>query len=70
MILANLEFGVGNDDSAFEGVSSGAFVDPDGNVTNLRGQLFTDEFGDLLEADVLVMRAGFGFVRRRKQRLW
>ena len=60
MIQAKLELGVGDDDAALKRIGCRAFVDSDRNVANLCRQLFADEFDDFLEADVLVVVAGFG----------
>ena len=66
---AELELGVGDDDSAGERVVGGLDVGLQGAVAQLVGADGADQFDDVGEADVLVVCAEFGLGGRREQRL-
>ena len=69
LVDAELELGVGDDDSLGQRVLGGLRVDLQGAVPQLRRSLGADQVDDLVEGDVLVVLPQFGFRRRGEQRL-
>ena len=69
LVDAELELGVGDDDSLRQRVVGGLDVGLQGAVAQLVGPDGADQFDDVVERDVLVVLAQFGFGGRGEQRL-
>ncbi|MFM1944078.1 MAG: hypothetical protein RI897_3060 [Verrucomicrobiota bacterium] len=57
---AEFEFGIGDDDASFAGVSAGLGVDLDTECADAFGDILADDAGGFFEGDIFVV-PGFGF---------